>query len=100
MQDFILCTIQNSLRMGKKRPVMKIGIDFFVLVNIASKSVSCEIWAPGWLSSKLQRAVEHVSHCCTCSLLKLRCYLTFVPLNGLLKGKLMDNAKQLIMIMI
>ena len=74
---------------GQKKIYMNIFVAFVTNIKYA-----------GWLSSKLQRAVEHVSHCCTCSLLKLRCYLTFVPLNGLLKGKLMDNAKQLIMIMI
>ena len=85
----IVCVKSVKIYTGQKKIYMNIFVAFVTNIKYA-----------GWLSSKLQRAVEHVSHCCTCSLLKLRCYLTFVPLNGLLKGKLMDNAKQLIMIMI
>ena len=85
----IFCVKSVKIYTGQKKFYMNIFVAFVTNIKYA-----------GWLSSKLQRAVEHVSHCCTCSLLKLRCYLTFVPLNGLLKGKLMDNAKQLIMIMI
>ena len=86
--DFILCPIQKSLCIGRKRPVMELGIDLLILFKIAPESVSCEIWAPGWIGSKLQRAVEHVSHCWSCSLLKLRCYLTSSLWMRFLKGNL------------